>query len=41
MNYSFIKIFNNDKVIMADGRELPISQARRKKIREKYLKMEG
>ena len=41
VNYSFIKIFNNDKVIMADGRELPISQARRKKIREKYLKMEG
>ena len=41
INVSFVKVFKYDRMVMADDAELPISQSRRKKIREQFLKMEN
>lgn len=40
VNYRYIKKIGYDYLIMADGEEFPISQSRRKEIREMYKKME-
>lgn len=39
VNYKYIKRINYESVLMADGRELPISQSRRKEIRKRYLEI--
>ena len=41
INVSFVKVFKYERMVMADDAELPISQSRRKKIREQFLKMEN
>ena len=41
INYRFVKIMSYDHVVLVDGTQIPISQAKREQIRKEFMKIEG